>query len=142
MNYIHSRYQKAGKISNEDLLYTLSVFITEPVGWVARHEWRAMNQMEICAVATLWKSIGDAMGIQYEGFLRRSEWEDGIAFYEDITAWAKEYQEKCMVPATSNKTTADELVPLLLFYLPKPLKAAGSHMVGVMMGQRLRAAMM
>lgn len=31
MNYLHSRYQKAGKISNEDLLYTLSVFITEPV---------------------------------------------------------------------------------------------------------------
>jgi len=28
MNTIHSRYQKAGKISNDDLLYTLSVFIT------------------------------------------------------------------------------------------------------------------
>lgn len=28
MNTIHSLYQKAGKISNDDLLYTLSVFIT------------------------------------------------------------------------------------------------------------------
>ena len=28
MNTIHARYQKAGKISNDDLLYTLSVFIT------------------------------------------------------------------------------------------------------------------
>jgi hypothetical protein len=31
MNYIHSTYQKAGKISNDDLLYTLSVFITGKV---------------------------------------------------------------------------------------------------------------
>lgn len=31
MNTIHSQYQKAGKISNDDLLYTLSVFITGTV---------------------------------------------------------------------------------------------------------------
>ncbi|KAJ5047122.1 uncharacterized protein L3040_002965 [Drepanopeziza brunnea f. sp. 'multigermtubi'] len=36
MSYIHSCYQKAGKISNSDLLYTLSVFVTEPIAWVAR----------------------------------------------------------------------------------------------------------
>jgi hypothetical protein len=63
MNYIHSGYQKAGKISQDDLLYTLSVFITEPITWVGKYEWRAMTDMEKCAIGTFWKSIGDAMGI-------------------------------------------------------------------------------
>lgn len=142
MNYIHSRYQKAGKISNDDLLYTLSVFITEPVSWVEKYEWRSMNEMEICAIGTFWKSIGDAMGIEYAGHLARSEWLDGLEFYEDIKAWAENYETKFMVPAKPNKITADELIPLLLFYLPQQLHPAGSHLVGVLMGDRLRAAMM
>ena len=36
MNYIHGGYQVSGKISHDDLLYTLSVFMTEPVRWVSR----------------------------------------------------------------------------------------------------------
>ncbi|PVH74715.1 hypothetical protein DL98DRAFT_519052 [Cadophora sp. DSE1049] len=142
MNYIHSRYQKAGKISNEDLLYTLSVFITEPISWVDKYEWRSMNDLEVCAVATFWKSIGDSMGIQYTGYLARSEWTDGLEFYKDIRTWANDYEIDFMVPAKTNKITADELIPLLLFYIPQRFRAAGSHMVGVMMGDRLRAAMM
>ncbi len=64
MNYIHryahllrliiraladcvgSGYQKSGKISQDDLLYTLSVFITEPISWVSKYEWRKMTDME------------------------------------------------------------------------------------------------
>ncbi|CZT05072.1 uncharacterized protein RAG0_11314 [Rhynchosporium agropyri] len=142
MNYIHSRYQKAGKISNADLLYTLSVFITEPVGWIDKYEWRCMNDLEICAIATFWKSIGDAMGIQYTGHLARSEWTDGLDFYQDIKTWAGNYEAEYMLPAKSNKATADELVPLILFYVPTSLRNAGTNMVGVLMSDRLRASMM
>jgi hypothetical protein len=53
MNYIHSQYQKAGKISNEDMLYTLSVFITEPIRWINDYEWRPMTDMEVCATSTM-----------------------------------------------------------------------------------------
>ncbi|KAK9428982.1 hypothetical protein V1505DRAFT_375469 [Lipomyces doorenjongii] len=141
MNYIHNRYQKAGKIHNDDLLYTLSVFITEPILWAERYEWRSMTEMEICAISTFWKSIGDAMGIKYDGQLSNTEWTDGLQFYEDIKAWALDYEEKYMIPAKSNKQTADELVPLLLFYVPKSLKGAASNLVGVLMGNRLRKAM-
>jgi hypothetical protein len=49
MNYIHSKYQKAGKISQDDLLYTLSVFVTEPITWVGKYEWRSMTENgEMC----------------------------------------------------------------------------------------------
>ncbi|KAK9327259.1 hypothetical protein V1520DRAFT_299690 [Lipomyces starkeyi] len=141
MNYIHNRYQTAGKIHNDDLLYTLSVFITEPIFWVERYEWRSMTDMEICAISTFWKSIGDAMGIKYDGRLSDTEWTDGLQFYEDIKAWALDYEEKYMIPAKSNKQTADELVHLLLFYVPKCLKVAASNLVGVLMGDHLRKAM-
>jgi hypothetical protein len=142
MNYIHSNYQKAGKISNADLLYTLSVFITEPITWIQRYEWRSITDTEICAIGTLWKSIGDAMGIQYEGFLCKSQWKDGLEFYEDITAWADGYEAKYMVPAETNKTVADYLIPMLLFYVPKSAEGGARNVVGYLIGDRLRRSMM
>lgn len=143
MNYIHGQYQKAGKISNSDLLYTLSVFITEPVLFIKRYEWRELTPMEICAMSTIWKSIGDSMGISYSELPRyNTGWKDGLEFYEDISSWAESYENNYMVPAESNKQTADELVPLLLFLVPSQLKAAGASVVGVLMGNKLRTAMM
>jgi hypothetical protein len=50
MNFLHGRYQKANKISNDDMLYTLSLFIMEVERWVGRFEWRSLTPMEICAV--------------------------------------------------------------------------------------------
>jgi len=67
---------------------------------------------------------------------------DGLQFYKDIRDWAEAYEENYMVPAATNKKTADELVPLLLFYVPERYKAAASAIVSVVMGNRLRAAMM
>jgi len=98
--------------------------------------------MEICAIATFWKSIGDAMGIQYKGYLPRHEWENGLDFYQDISHWAHEYEKKYMVPAISSKKTADELVPLLLFYVPESMRGPARAIVGVIMGDRLRNSMM
>lgn len=143
MNYIHSQYQKAGKISNADLLYTLSVFITEPISWIPKYEWRSLTPMEICAIATFWKSIGDNMGINYKELAHYEPgWKSGLEFYDDIKSWAEDYERKYMVPHKDNKQTADELVPLLLFYVPKPLKSAAATVVGVLMGDTLRKAMM
>jgi hypothetical protein len=100
-----------------------------------------MTDMEICAIGTQWKSIGDAMGIEYRGRLSKTEWADGIEFYEDIKAWAEGYESKYMVPTPSNKQTADELVPLLLFWVPNFMVSFASSLVGVLMGDMLRTAM-
>jgi len=142
MNYLHSPHIKAGQISNADLLYTLSVFITEPISWIKQYEWRSLTDMEIAAFGTFWKSIGDAMEITYKGYLLRDSWKDGIEFYEDIKAWAHQYEIEHMVPAQTNKKTADELVPLLLFYTPLFTRPFLTQVVGVMMGERLRDSMM
>lgn len=50
MNYLHGRYQKAGKISNDDLLYTLSLFILEVERWVRVYDWRELTPMEKCGL--------------------------------------------------------------------------------------------
>jgi hypothetical protein len=141
MNYLHGPYIKSGKIRNEDLLYTLSVFITEPIYWINKFEWRNLTEYEVCALGTFWKSIGDAMGIDYK-HLKREIWQDGVEFYEDIKEWAQYYEAEKMVPTTTNKQTTDELVPLLLHYVPRALFPFSQQVIGVFMGERLRWAMM
>ena len=43
MNWLHSNYN----ISNDDKLYTLSVFITVPQRWLEKYEWRSLTELEI-----------------------------------------------------------------------------------------------
>lgn len=50
MNYLHSLYQKSGKISNDDMLYTMSLFVLELERWIREYEWRSLTPMEICAM--------------------------------------------------------------------------------------------
>lgn len=101
-----------------------------------------MTDTELCAIGVLWQSIGEAMNIQYEGYLFKSKWRDGLEFYHDISAWADQYEQKYMVPAESNKKVADELMPLLLFFVPQSARNAAHNIVGYLMGERLRKSMM
>jgi hypothetical protein len=144
MNYIHSGYQASGKISHDDLLYTLSVFMTEPVRWVSRYEWRDFTPMEICAVGTFWKGMADSMGIDYQSRLKqgKSGWRDGLEFWEDVAQWARAYEERCMVPAVSNKKTGDETANLLLHLVPLKLRPYAMKVITVVMEDRLRRSMM
>lgn len=50
MNYLHGLYQKSGKISNDDMLYTLSLFVLELRRWIDTYEWRKLTDMEVCAM--------------------------------------------------------------------------------------------
>jgi len=50
MNYLHGMHQKAGTISNDDLLYTLALFVLEVDKWIGLYEWRPLTPMEICAL--------------------------------------------------------------------------------------------
>jgi hypothetical protein len=43
MNWLHSNYN----ISNDDKLYTLSVFLTVPQRWLEKYEWRPLTELEI-----------------------------------------------------------------------------------------------
>ncbi|KAI7780522.1 hypothetical protein LA080_015923 [Diaporthe eres] len=140
MNDLHRPYKKAGKISNADLLYTLSVAVTEPIKWIGLYEWRPLNDLEVCAIGTFWKSIGDAMEIEYKGYLTQDNWKDGIEFVDDITAWAKSYELRDMKPHASNRILADALVGMLLPFIPAADFAL--QIMAVLMNDRVREAFM
>ncbi|KAI4290559.1 MAG: hypothetical protein L6R35_000172 [Caloplaca aegaea] len=143
MNYIHSLYQQSGAISNDDMLFTLSLFVLEPCRWIERYEWRALKDFEKCSLAVFWKSIGDAMGISYRRLESAEEgWVDGVHWLEELQAWSEQYERKNMLPHPDNKRNADETVAILLWGIPKSLKSFGKRVVSALMDDRLREAMM
>lgn len=144
MNYLHGGYRKGGKILDNDMLYTLSLFALEPVKWVERYEWRSLSELERCAMGTFWKSVGDAMEISYEELPSYSQggFRDGIQWLEEVAAWSERYEAGHMVPAKSNRETADETTAVLLWMVPEVVKPLGFSFVSYMMDDRLRKAMM
>ncbi|KAL1624019.1 hypothetical protein SLS56_008001 [Neofusicoccum ribis] len=145
MNYLHSLYRNSGKISNDDLLYTLALFALEPMNWVNRYEWRKLTDLEVCALGTFWMSLGDAMEISFAELPgSQSKWEKGggIQWMEEIEKWSSEYEEKYMVSDEYNKKTADETTAMLLYDAPKSLHPLGLKVVSALMSDRLRKAMM
>ena len=43
LNELHGKYP----IKNDDYLYTLALFICEPIEWITRYEWRKPDPREI-----------------------------------------------------------------------------------------------
>ena len=62
LNAIHNMY--SNRISNDDMLYVLSVFILEPKKWIDKYEWRTLSGEEYQAIFIHWKGIGERMGIR------------------------------------------------------------------------------
>ncbi|XXH05333.1 hypothetical protein Hte_011758 [Hypoxylon texense] len=145
MNFLHSKYVREGTISNADLLYTLSVFVTEPARFCRLYEWRALNEMERCAYGVLWKGVGDAMGIEYKGFLERADkggWRDGVEFADDIGAWAKAYEVVAMKPSLVCAKPARALIPMITYWVPGFAKPFATKVVISLLGDRVREAFM
>ncbi|KAI1845509.1 hypothetical protein JX266_008367 [Neoarthrinium moseri] len=140
MNWLHSKYIQSGQISNADLLYTLSVFITEPVRFARLYDWRPLNDMEHCAYGVFWKSIGDAMGIQYEGFLAKTEWADGLDFALDVAQWAKAYEVVAFKPSPISNKPAVALIPMITYWVPRWAQSFTQECVHVLLGDRVREA--
>ncbi|KAI2733497.1 hypothetical protein CBS147332_512 [Penicillium roqueforti] len=140
--YLHSGYRASGKILDDDMLFTLALFALQPIRFIDRYEWRKLSDLERCAIGTFWKSAGDALDISYEKLPSgKVGFQDGIQWLEELTAWADEYEVRCMVPDIKNRETADQTTAVLLYMLPKVFHPAGLQAVSFMMDDRLRKAM-
>ena len=143
MNFQHARYQKAGKITNDDLLYTLSLFALEPARWVDKYEWRSLTDLELCACGTYWKGMGDAMEISFTKLRScKKGWQDGLHWLQEMEEWSQAYEERYMVPAASNKQLADSHFEILCINVPHRFFGPCKKMISVLLGERLRKAMM
>lgn len=142
MNFLHSHYRTSGKITNDDFLYTLSIFALEPSRWINRYEWRSLSDMEMCACGTYWKSMGDSMMISYTRLPSSANgWQDGLHWQEELKYWSDAYEEAHMVPADANRQLADSQIDTLLSKWPAKYRDPCKMMVAVLLGDRLRRSM-
>ncbi|EAA33961.2 hypothetical protein GE21DRAFT_2972 [Neurospora crassa] len=152
MNWLHGRWQKAGRIKNGDMLYTLSMFALEPARWIGRWEWRKVSVVERCALGVVWREVGELMGIGMEDldrFGRRKkkegeegeEGESGLEWMEKMKRWSDWYEDTEVRYTESNEKVAKHTVDLLLLSQPSFLRGVGKGFIGVLMGKKLREAM-
>ena len=141
--FLHSGYQASGKILDADLLYTLALFAVQPVRFIENFEWRTLSDLELCAIGTFWKSLGDALGISSEILPSgKTGFKDGMQWLEEVDVWSQDYEAKYMVPDPKNRESADQATAVLLYNLPKFLHPIGLQFTSYMMDDRLRKAML
>jgi len=126
LNHIHGHYP----IKNEDHLYTLSVFICEPIAWTAKYGYRDLTVRERDAVFSTWVEIGSRMGI--EGIPKT---------YEEMLAFYKAYESKHFRYSKNNRKVADGTFALLLKDVPPPLRPYVTPLTFALMSPLLRTAM-
>ena len=143
LNYLHGHYIKQGKISNDDMLYTLSLFLSQPVEWINKYEWRQLSDLEICAIGVFHKAMGDGMQISFGELPSYSTgWQDGLQFYRELDTWAKAYEKMYMVPHQKNHDTAAQTRRLLLSMYPPFMQGFLSKTISAPLDDRLRIAIM
>lgn len=140
MNYLHAPYIRSGKIQNGDLLYVLYAAMTEPVRFIRLYEWRELAQFEVAAQGTLWKIVGDMMGIDYTKELGRSNFRDGIEFMEEVEKWSLHYEVDRLRPSLPSRQLADAQLDLLTWLFPGFMRPLMRQMGLVMMGDKIRSS--
>ncbi|KAH8645348.1 hypothetical protein BX600DRAFT_391519 [Xylariales sp. PMI_506] len=145
MNYLHKRYRKAGKILDNDMLYTLSLFALEPIRWINRFEWRTLTDAERCAIGVFWKDMGDMMGITYtklQPYLAKSAYHDGLAWIEALNEWSLSYENENMKPEFSNKVLGDRTLKLVVTDTPGVFRGFALKLAASAIESHLRTALM
>jgi hypothetical protein len=127
MNWLHARY--GSRITKPEMMYTLSVFVLEPIRWVKMYEWREMTELEEVALFVYWKEIGNRMGIP--------NIPDTV---QGLRNWAEEYEKTDMYFVEENKMCADATVNLLLRDVPEPLRGLAKKMAMSFMEEKVRRA--
>ncbi|CCO28303.1 hypothetical protein BN14_02298 [Rhizoctonia solani AG-1 IB] len=126
-NWLHSKYA----ISNDDYLYTLSLFILEPPKWIEKYEWRGLTPLERQAYFVFWSQIGRRMGIN-----------NIPETIEDLVEWCEEYERVNMVPSQTSKVVAELTTALLLYHVPPFARSFGKQVVATLCPERLNKAIM
>ncbi|KAL1755558.1 hypothetical protein FB107DRAFT_213225 [Schizophyllum commune] len=115
VNWLHSRYH----ISNDDFLYTLSLFIFEPLTWAENYGWRPCSELEKQAWFVYWSEIGKRMNINDvpETFVELKQWSMVSGLADNAMLW-QAYEETHLVPSPTNFEVAKHSVEEILYRVP------------------------
>ncbi|KAK6354220.1 hypothetical protein TWF730_008632 [Orbilia blumenaviensis] len=127
INYLHNRHKDT--ISNDDLLYTLALFMCQPPVFINKYEWRKLHPIELMGIHRFWSQVGVMMGIT------------GIPdSFEATYEWANAYEERYMQPSETNRNVAIATVDILLYFVPKFMHPQANRVVHALCDPRLRAS--
>ncbi|KAI1425009.1 hypothetical protein F5Y12DRAFT_714670 [Xylaria sp. FL1777] len=141
-NYLHNIYRRAGRLSNDDMLYTLSLFTLQPMRWTAIYDWRPLSDMERCSIATCFKVWGEDLQITYEALPSHSKgWTDALHWVEELDNWSRKYEESHVEASDTNVEVVNATRELMLCQIPRSLHAVVWGIVAILLGPRVRKAM-
>ncbi|KAI0149874.1 hypothetical protein F4776DRAFT_672054 [Hypoxylon sp. NC0597] len=138
MNYLHSRYRRANKIIDTDLLHTLGDGLAEILNVVGREEWRQLTDVEMCALGVFHKNLGEDMNIPFDPLPSSKEgWRDGVHFAIELRDWTVRYEEEVAKPTATNdqyvRVYVDSAVSALPGFVGRTLrKTLGADLDDVM----------
>ncbi|MEH6451085.1 MAG: oxygenase MpaB family protein [Oleispira sp.] len=107
LNWIHSHYE----ITNDDYLYTLALFIVEPVRWMETFGYRPLTDREKYAGYLAFKSLGQAMGIT-----------DIPESRDEFVTWYQSYRDQHLTYHADNKEVTDALINAMKEMFPSILR--------------------
>lgn len=142
MNFLHNRYRRKGQISDEDMLYTLSLFALEPSRWTSRMDWRPFSDVELCAEGVLWRDIGESMEIPYGALEGYEAGDDALVWLKALERWSLAYERKMAVPDERNRKVALGTLDILLTNVPVVARGFFTGVISAVLDQRTRTGMM
>ncbi|KAJ5362355.1 hypothetical protein N7541_003199 [Penicillium brevicompactum] len=142
MNYLHARYRKADKITDDDLLHTLGDGLFEIVNVVNREEWRALSEVELCALGVFHKNLGEDMGIPFDKLAScKKGWKNGLHFANELQDWTLRYEQEVAKPTATNDQYVRVYVDSALSSLPAFVCIAVRQMLGASLDNVMRTSL-
>ncbi|KAI0380597.1 hypothetical protein F5Y04DRAFT_95136 [Hypomontagnella monticulosa] len=142
MNYLHSRYRKAGKILDEDMLHTLGSGIVEIFRVVDTDEWRTLTDAEKCAVGIFHRNLGEDMGIPFTPLPSCERgWRDGLHFARELYEWTGGYEKRVAKPCSSNDAYVRVYVDSATKSLPKAVTTLTRKLVASELDDTMRISL-
>ncbi|KAK6442022.1 hypothetical protein LTR95_001734 [Oleoguttula sp. CCFEE 5521] len=138
--HLHHPFRQKGQISDDDMLYTLSLFALKGMRWVRKYEWRELTDLERCAIAVFWRHIGHDFGIPYT-LLECDEDADALQWLQSLDAWSQKYEAQHMRYAKSNAVLAQSTLRLLVGTKSARMQRLLGTVAAYLMGSRLCDAM-
>jgi hypothetical protein len=125
LNAVHARHA----IPNEDFVYVLTAFVTEPARVIARCGKRPLSPIELTAASVFWREVGVRMGIR-----------DIPRSFAAMQQFQAEYEATHRGPAASNLRTAEGALAGMSRMVPAPLRRAVRETVLALLDPEVRRA--
>lgn len=131
INYLHSRYRRANKILNEDMLHTLGDGLAEIFRVVDGQEWRCLSEIEKCALGVFHFNLGRDMDIPFDALpSAKGGWRDGRHFAQELVEWTMRYEEEVCRFTPQSRSYVEVYVDSATARLPKFVGVLVRKMLG------------